>query len=468
MTLTHESRAARRNGAISHWYREIGIPPARPPLDGDRHADVCIVGGGFTGLWTAYYLSRERPDAEIVVLEREFAGFGASGRNGGWVSDHFAGHRAQMARSHGREAVIAMQRALQATIDEIAAVSAEEGIEADLVKPGMLAVARSAAQEARLHAALEEARAWDQGPEDLLALSASELEQRLRVSGARGALFSPHCARAQPAKLVTGLARVVADRGVTIFEDTTVQEIEPGVARTDRGSVRAPVVLRCLEGFTASLQGARRELLPLNSAMIVTDPLGEERWSQVGWQQAELVGDLAHAYMYAQRTADGRIALGGRGVPYRFGSRTDRWGATQAATIEQLTTILHAMFPATVGVAIDQAWCGVLGVRRDWTPTVHFDRAQGIGDAGGYVGSGVSATNLAARALTELVLGRDSALTRLPWIRGRARRWEPEPLRFAGARLVYGLYRGADRRESASSSPATDPRARLAGLISGR
>jgi len=126
------------------------------------------------------------------------------------------------------------------------------------------------------------------------------------------------------------------------------------------------------------------------------------------------------------------------------------------------------MFPATVGVGIDHAWCGVLGVRRDWTPTVHFDRSSGIGDAGGYVGSGVSATNLAARALTELVLGHDSALTRLPWIRGRARRWEPEPLRFAGARLVYGLYRGADRRESASSSPATDPLAKLAGLISGR
>jgi glycine/D-amino acid oxidase-like deaminating enzyme len=468
MDLTHKSGGARRNGAISHWYREIGIPAARPPLDGDRHVDICIVGGGFTGLWTAYYLSHERPDAEIVVLEREFAGFGASGRNGGWVSDHFAGRREQMARSHGREAVIAMQRALQATIDEILDVCVQEGIEADLIKPGMLAVARSAAQQARLHDALDEAREWDQGPEDLVALSASELEQRLRVSGARGALFTPHCARAQPAKLVTGLARAVAARGVTIFEDTTVQALEPGLARTDRGTVHAPVVLRCLEGFTASLQGARRELLPLNSAMIVTDPLGDERWNEIGWEQAEPVGDLAHAYMYAQRTADGRIALGGRGVPYRFGSRTDRWGATQSATIEQLTTILHAMFPAAVGVTIDQAWCGVLGVRRDWTPTVHFDRAEGIGEAGGYVGSGVSASNLAARALTELVLGRDSALTQLPWVRGLARRWEPEPLRFAGARLVYGLYRAADRRESASSSPGSDPLARLAGLVSGR
>jgi glycine/D-amino acid oxidase-like deaminating enzyme len=209
----------------------------------------------------------------------------------------------------------------------------------------------------RMRAHLSDEREWDQGPEDVVELSASELDERVRISGARGALFSPHCARAQPAKLVTGLARVVTARGVTIHEDTRVLAVEPGMARTDRGVVRAPVVLTCLEGFNASLEGRRRAVLPLNSAMVVTDPLGEERWAQTGWEGAELIGDHAHAYMYAQRTADGRIALGGRGVPYRYGSRTDRWGVTQDVTIEQLQTILHAMFPATVGVVIDHAWC---------------------------------------------------------------------------------------------------------------
>jgi glycine/D-amino acid oxidase-like deaminating enzyme len=464
--------AARRNGGISHWYAEIGVPPTAPPdrapLEGDRRVDVVIAGGGFTGLWTAYYMSRARPDAEIVVLEREFAGFGASGRNGGWVSSHFAGNRGHMAKTHGRESVISLQRGMQGAIDEILSVCREEGIEADLVKEGVLMVARSAAQEARMHAMLAEARTWGEGTEDLMALSAGELEERLHISGARGALFSPHCARAQPAKLVTGLARAVARRGVRICEDTTVLSLEPGRAVTDRGTVSAPVVLRCLEGFTPSVAGAERELLPLNSAIIITDPLGDERWSRIGWERAELLGDMAHAYMYAQRTADGRIALGGRGVPYRFGSRTDRYGETQAATIRQITTVLHSMFPETIDVPIDHAWCGVLGVRRDWTPTVRFDRASGLGDAGGYVGSGVTTTNLAARTLVDLVTGQDSEWTRLPWVRDRARRWEPEPLRWLGARLVYGLYRAADQRESASDSPATDPLARLAGLISGR
>jgi glycine/D-amino acid oxidase-like deaminating enzyme len=472
MGLGMRSGVARRNGAISHWYSEIGIPPTaaapRAPLDGDRRADAVIVGGGFTGLWTAYYLARARPDMEIVVLEREFAGFGASGRNGGWVSDHFAGSRPAMARTHGREAVVEMQRALQAAIDEILEVTRAEGIDADLVKSGVLSVARSPAQEARLHRRLEEERAWGQGEADVVALSAAELEERVRVSGARAALFSPHCARAQPAKLVTGLARLVAARGVRIHEDTAVRAISPGVAHTDRGDVRAPIVLRCLEGFTATLEGARRDVLPLNSAMIVTDPLSDDRWADIGWTGAELLGDLAHAYMYAQRTADGRIALGGRGVPYRFGSRTDRWGQTQRATIDQLATILHAMFPAAGEVAIDHAWCGVLGVPRDWTPIVGFDPATGLGSAGGYVGSGVATSNLAARTLVDLALGIDSPLRRLPWVHARPRRWEPEPLRWLGARLVYGLYRAADRRESASDGVATDPRARLADLISGR
>ena len=468
MARRHPTTTARRNGGISFWHRQTGIAPPRPPLEGDRTADICIVGGGFSGLWTAYYLAQARPELEIVVLEAEFAGFGASGRNGGWVSDHFAGSRAAMARSHGRESVLSLQRELQGTVDEVAAVCDTERIDADLVKHGVLTVARSASQQARLRGRLEEDRAWGLGAEDVVALTATELETRVRVSGARAGLFSPHCARVQPAKLVTGLARAVDRRGVTIYEDTPVSAIEPGVAHTERGDVRAPIVLRCLEGFTATLEGARRELLPLNSAMIVTDPLGPERWEQIGWDGAELLGDAAHAYMYAQRTADGRIALGGRGVPYRFGSRVDHWGMTQETTIAQLVAILHAMFPATTDVAIDQAWCGVLGVRRDWTPTVAFDPATGLGGAGGYVGSGVAATNLAARTLVDLVLGVASPLTRLPWVRGQARRWEPEPLRWLGARLVYGLYRAADRRESAREDAATDPLARLADLVSGR
>lgn len=463
-----------RNGGVSFWYANTQLPARRAPLDGDARADVCIVGGGFTGLWTAYHLKRDRPDLDVVVLEREFCGFGASGRNGGWLSDHFTAPREQMAAEHGRDAVLSIQRAMRATIDEVLAVCARESIDADVVHHGVVQVARGPAQEARLRELVAHERAWGyEAPGDLVALTSEEMAARIRVEGGSIGAWSPHCARVQPAKLVQGLAAAVARLGVRICESTTVREVVPagadGGARavTDRGTVSAPVVLTCLEGFTASLKGQRRTWLPLNSAIVVTAPLPAAVWEQIGWAGEELLGDMAHAYMYAQRTADGRIALGGRGVPYRFGSRTDRLGQTQRATIEQLTELLRSFFPATSRVPIEHAWCGVLGVPRDWSATVRLDRASGLGTAGGYVGNGVTTSALMGRTLADLVLERDSELTRLPWVGREARRWEPEPLRWIGANLVYALYRAADRREAASESPRTSVLAKAAGVLAG-
>ncbi|RSS82708.1 FAD-dependent oxidoreductase, partial [Streptomyces sp. WAC05292] len=237
---------------------------------------------------------------------------------------------------------------------------------------------------------------------------------------------------------------------------------------TPYGTVRAPFVLRCTEGFTASLKGQKRSWLPMNSSMIVTAPLPEATWQRIGWDGAETLGDMAHAYMYAQRTADGRIALGGRGVPYRFGSRTDNDGSTSASTVASLTHLLTAFFPALAGVEITHAWSGVLGVPRDWCATVSLDRTTGLGWAGGYVGSGVATSNLAGRTLRDLVLGDTTELTTLPWVNHRVRPWEPEPFRWLGVHALYAAYREADRREAATHTPTTTPLARLANRIAGR
>ncbi len=433
------------NGEVSFWYSQIPTPVPRRQLPGEITADVCIVGAGFTGLWSAYYLKRARPDLDIAVIEREFAGFGASGRNGGWLSDGYAGSVSDIARTHGSDAVRSLRRLMRATIDDVIAVSERERIDAEIVKGGLLRVARGPAQAARLRrAATAEPLDIDGG---LVALEPEALRGRIRVAGGGYGLWSPHGARVQPAKLVQGLADAVDRLGVQIYERTAAREVKPGAVRTDRGTVRAATIITCLEGFTPSLRGERRAWLPLNSAMIVTAPLPERIWDQIGWTGAELLGDAAHAYFYAQRTADGRIALGGRGVPYRFGSRTDRRGETQNRTIDQLVGILHDVFPAVSEVGIEHAWCGVLGVPRDWTPAVRFDRSTGLGIGGGFVGHGVATSNLAARTLRDLVLDEQSELTRLPWVGHRTRAWEPEPLRWLGARLVYGLYRSADRRE---------------------
>ena len=457
-----------RNGDVSFWYARTGLPGYRAPLPGDTDADVCIVGGGLTGLWTAYYLKQAQPSLNVVVLEREFAGFGASGRNGGWLSAELAGSPERYAATHGREAVLAMRAAMRRSVDEVIDVAAREGIDADIAKDGVLFVARNRAQVRRLLVRLEHERAWGATERDVRLLSRAELDGRVRIRGALAGTHSPHCARVQPAALVQGLAAAVERLGVTIYERTTVREITAGCARTDRGTVRAPYVLRCLEGFTASIRGERRNWLPMNSSMIVTEPLPAAVREAIGWSGAELLGDHAHAYMYAQRTADGRIALGGRGIPYRFGSRTDERGVTQQWTVDALTALLHDMFPATAGVPLAHAWCGVLGVPRDWCATVDVDHASGLGTAGGYVGSGLTTTNLAGRALADLVLRRDTEATRLAWVGHRVRQWEPEPLRWLGVRAMYGMYRTADRRERERGLARTSLVARAADLVAGR
>ncbi|TDC00500.1 FAD-dependent oxidoreductase [Nonomuraea longispora] len=461
------------NGGVSFWYRQIGLPARRPPLPGPRDYDVAIVGGGYTGLWTAYYLKQADPGLRIAILEKEFAGFGASGRNGGWLSAEFAGSRKRHARTRGRQAMIDLQHAMFRSVDEVIAVARDEGIHADIHKGGLLHVATNPAQRRRLRAELAELRGWGYGAADMRLLGRDEQSERVQAAGTLEAAYSPHCARIQPAKLAVGLAAVVARLGVDVYENTTVTELRPrsGAAKatavTTRGAVTADYVIRATEGFTAGLAGQRRQWLPMNSSMIVTEPLPAEVWKHLGWAGNELVGDQAHAYIYAQRTADDRIAIGGRGVPYRFGSRTDIRGATQPQTVALLWRMLIKLFPAAADARVQHAWCGVLGVPRDWCSTVHLDHASGLGWAGGYVGSGVTTTNLAGRTLRDLVLRRDTELTRLPWVGRQVRQWEPEPLRWAGVQLIYALFRAADRHENERGT-TTSVYARLANLISGR
>ncbi|MFF1723437.1 NAD(P)/FAD-dependent oxidoreductase [Streptomyces sviceus] len=457
------------NGGISFWYADDGYPEAREPLGGDASADVVVVGGGYTGLWTAYYLKKAVPFLRITVLEQKFCGYGASGRNGGWLYNGIAG-RDRYARLHGHEAAVRLQKAMNDTVDEVVRVVGEEGFDAGLHKGGVLEVARTPAQLARLRAFHEHELSY--GEKDRELYGARETAERIRVAGAVGSSWTPHGARVHPVKLVKGLAAAVEALGVTIHEQTPVTEIRPKHAVTPYGTVRAPYVLRCTEGFTAALKGQKRTWLPMNS-MIATEPLTDEQWAAIGWEGRQTLGDMAHAYMYAQRTADGRIALGGRGVPYRFGSRTDNDGRTQAQTVEALREILVGFFPMLAGTRIAHAWSGVLGVPRDWCATVTLDRSTGIGWAGGYVGSGVATANLAARTLRDLVQqdsgqGGRTELTELPWVGHKVRRWEPEPLRWLGVQGMYATYRTADRRELAGHSAESSRLARWADRIAGR
>jgi glycine/D-amino acid oxidase-like deaminating enzyme len=224
-------------------------------------------------------------------------------------------------------------------------------------------------------------------------------------------------------------------------------------------------VLICTEGYGGPLPG-RRRLIPVNSSMIVTEPLGASDWERIGWTGAECLSDSAHAFIYAQRTADDRIAIGGRGRPYRFASATGGDGATAQDTVEQLLARLRRYFPGTP-FAVEHAWSGVLGVTRDWCAGVELDRRSGIGHALGYAGHGVAASNLCGRILAELTLGESSDRTSLPVVGHRTRDWEPEPLRWLGVHGLYRIFRLADRWEERSDAPRTPWMARAAARLAG-
>jgi glycine/D-amino acid oxidase-like deaminating enzyme len=453
-------------GDVSFWYADIGLPATRrPPLDGDASVDVCIIGAGYSGLWSAYYLKQANPALNVLICEKDFAGFGASGRNGGWLTGGFAwSHEKYLAQST-EAAVRAMVQQMNGTVDEVIRVADAEGIKADILRTDELMVATTPAQLARVKAEVAHRQHW--GENRVHVIGAEETTARVNIPGVLGAMVVEGVARVQPAKLVRGLADVVERLGVRICEGTTVTAIAPGVVTTDRGRVTARHILRCTEGFTATLPGLKRDWLPLNSAQIATEPLPAAVWDQIGWNGHEILGDFANAYCYCQRTREGRITVGARGVPYKFGSAIDTSGIPDPETIRRLTAILHRHFPATRAYRVDHAWCGVLGVPRDWCATVGLDPATGIGWAGGYVGVGVSTSNLAGRTLADLVTGAKTNLTGLPWVNRRVRKWEPEPLRWMGVHGMYGLYGMADRREEARRGPPSRLAA-LGNILTGR
>jgi glycine/D-amino acid oxidase-like deaminating enzyme len=457
-------RAVTSYAGVSLWLDQVGELVPRPALTGDVDVDVAVVGAGYTGLWTAYYLALAEPSLRIAVVEREIAGFGASGRNGGWCSALFAASREAVARAAGggaggRAAALDLQAAMVESVDEVGRVAQAERIDCGYAKGGTLTLATSPAHEARVRAHVTDDHDW--GLADTRWLSAAEVRERIDAVGVLGAAFTPHCARVQPAALVRGLARAVEARGVTVYERTAATALRPGVVVTDRGEVRAPVVVRATEAYTPELPGQRRVVLPIYSLIVATAPLPAAAWAELGWAGGETLTDGRHLLVYAQRTADGRVAFGGRGAPYHLRSATDPAYDRDERVFAELEQTMRALLPATGGVPVTHRWGGPLGAHRDWFPSVGIDRGSGLAWAGGYVGDGVGTANLAGRTLADLILRRDTALTRLPWVGHRSRRWEPEPLRWAGATAVRRLATSADAVEARTGTPS-----RRAGLIS--
>ena len=441
----------------------------RDPLPGRLSADVAIVGAGFTGLWTAYYLLRSDPTLRVVVLEAETAGFGASGRNGGWCSALFPASLDHLAALPGadRDGALAQHAAMRGCLDEVGRVAEDERLEIDFARGGTITLARSRAQLRSARAEVEDARAWGRGEDELRLLSADEARARVGATKVRGATFTPDCAALHPARLARNLARLVDEtRGGRVYEHTRVTRIDPHRVRTTSGDVQAGVVIRATEGYTPRLPGLARAVAPVYSLVIATEPLPDTVWDVIGLRRRETFTDYRNLTVYGQRTADGRLVFGGRGAPYHLASRTRPDFDREPRVFAALWTTLREMFPVLAGHKVTHAWGGPLAVPRDWCASVGLDRDTGIGWAGGYVGDGVSTTNLAGRTLRDLVLGRDTELTRLPWVNHRSRRWEPEPLRWLGVNAGLQAMALADAEERLTGRPSRIART-LAPLLGG-
>jgi glycine/D-amino acid oxidase-like deaminating enzyme len=440
---------------LSFWHDTVpGTLRPGDPLPGDLDADVAIAGAGYTGLWTAYYLSRADPALKIAVCEREIAGFGASGRNGGWCSALFPASLGKLERMAGRDAAIGQYRAMQATVDEVGRVAAAEGIDCHWAKGGTVQLARSATQMERAIHEVAEARSFGFGEEDLRLLSAADARALAGATNVLGGTYTPHCAAIHPARLARGLAEVVRRRDVSLFERTPVLRIEPGRLVTATGTVRARYVIRATEGYTAQLPGLRRTVAPVYSLMIATAPLPEPVWAEIGLAGRPTFNDLRHLIIYGQRTADGRLAFGGRGAPYHLGSAVRPSFDRVPAVFAALRRTLTELFPVLGDVEVTHGWGGPIGVARDWCASVGLDRSTGLGWAGSYVGDGVATTNLAGRTLADLITGTDGEITRLPWVDHRSPLWEPEPLRWLGVNAGLQVMSLADQQEAKTGRPS--------------
>ena len=443
---------------LSLWHDQVvaagdDLSP-RPSLPGPRDADVAIVGAGYTGLWTALTLLERDPSLRVVLLEREVSGYGASGRNGGWATAIFPTPWQRIAKESSADDARRLQRALCDSVDEIGRVARDESIDCDYQKGGYLAAARNLGQLARARREVEHARSWGFDEQFIRLLDANQFEERASMSRVFGGTFTPHCAAIHPAKLARGLALAVERRGGVIYEKTAVESMESGVVHTTNGDVRADVIVRATEGYTAQLPDTRRSLVPMYSLMVATEPLSDAQWKGIGLDDRATFGDKRHLRIYGQRTADGRIAFGGRGAPYHYGSHIQPRFDRDRRVHEMLRAIVRDLFPSLRDVAFTHSWGGALGIPRDWFPRIGYDVATGSAWAGGYVGDGVTTSCLAGRTLGDLITRTDSTLVDLPWVGRRSRAWEPEPLRWAGVNAVTALMAAGDRSEARTGKPS--------------
>jgi len=444
----------------SFWLEDSGDPLIpRPPLQHSEEVDVAILGAGYTGLWTAYYLLRQNPGLKVALVEREIAGYGASGRNGGWCSPRFPVSASAMARRWGAEAVREVLLALQIAVESIRDVSEEENIDTCFRPAGTLTVARGAHQLPALHSAY---KAYERlGLADHYKfLTPGEVAELIRITDVHGGLYTPDGASIHPGRLVRGLASAVEARGGVIYEQTQVLDYKTGSTPsliTPGGELRARrAIVLAGEAYLTRLTRLHRALMPAYSLISLTEPLSSAQWSQIGWEAGENLSSTRNTVVYLTRTPDGRILFGSRGAPYAFGSAITDAQDRHTETHALIQRMVREWFPCLEGVKFTHNWGGPVGMPIDWTPSVRFNPGSKLAFAGGYTGQGVSTANLAGQLLAGMISGRSSGFEGLPFVNRSSPNWIPEPLRWLVVRYMQGALQRIDEAAESGLRPTLD------------
>ena len=409
-------------------------------LEPENSYDVAIIGGGFSGLWSAYHLHKLNPNLSIAIFEARQCGYGASGRNGGWASSDYPVYRSTLEKRYGVEITRTLFDSLTSSIDEIGEVAQKIAPGANFVKSGTVMFARNKAQERRLKASEDELHQWK---------STDELKEMIRVSDCRGGLFNPECATVNPMGLVQGLVGYLVSQGVAIFEGVFSTRVEGGVL-ANSALVKAPIVIQATEVFGEP----GRNFIPLYSLMVATEPLPENIWREIGNDSRFTFAEGSHLINYAQRTSDNRIAIGGRGATYPFASQLRDEKEMTPHVHNHLRQLVQEWFPSLRGVRFTHSWGGAVAITRDWEPYVQFNAQSGFGRLGGYAGDGVTMSYLASKILAHLIENSAHPITNLHFVNRRIRQWEPEPLRYFAVNSLVKLSGLADKEERLTARPS--------------